>query len=58
MLMEKEIGRLLAAIWSLEKRWRRCVSRELAEETGVVPLSQKQGPWTNDIMETKHYVTL
>jgi 8-oxo-dGTP diphosphatase len=35
-----------------------CVRRELAEETGVVPLSQKQGPWTNDIMETKHYVTL
>lgn len=35
-----------------------CVRRELAEETGVVPLSQKQGPWTNDIMGNKHYVTL
>lgn len=35
-----------------------CVRRELAEETSLVPLSQKQGPWTNDIMETKHYVTL
>ena len=35
-----------------------CVQRELAEETGLVPLSQTHGPWTNDIMETKHYVTL
>jgi len=35
-----------------------CVRRELAEETGVAPLSLKQGPWTNDIMENKHYVTL
>jgi len=35
-----------------------CVIRELAEETGVTPLSQKQGPWTNDLMEARHYVTL
>lgn len=35
-----------------------CVRRELAEETGVIPLTQKQGPWTNDIMENKHYITL
>jgi 8-oxo-dGTP diphosphatase len=35
-----------------------CVRRELAEETGIIPLSQKQGPWTNDIMENKHYITL
>jgi 8-oxo-dGTP diphosphatase len=35
-----------------------CVRRELLEETGITPLSFRQGPWTNDIMETKHYVTL
>jgi 8-oxo-dGTP diphosphatase len=35
-----------------------CVRRELAEETGLVPLSQKQWSWTNDIMEARHYVTL
>jgi 8-oxo-dGTP diphosphatase len=35
-----------------------CARRELAEETGVVPLSQKKGPWTNDLMEERHYVTL
>lgn len=35
-----------------------CVQRELLEETGLVPLSQKRGPWTNDIMGDKHYVTL
>jgi len=35
-----------------------CVRRELLEETGITPLSIEQGPWTNDIMETKHYITL
>jgi 8-oxo-dGTP diphosphatase len=35
-----------------------CAARELAEETGMIPLSQKRGPWTNDIMEDKHYITL
>lgn len=35
-----------------------CVERELLEETGIIPLSQKKGPWTNDIMGDKHYVTL
>lgn len=35
-----------------------CVERELLEETGMIPLSQKKGPWTNDIMGDKHYVTL
>jgi 8-oxo-dGTP diphosphatase len=34
-----------------------CVKRELMEETGLVPLSQKQGPWTNDLFGPKHYIT-
>lgn len=36
-----------------------CTVRELAEETGLKPLSIQEGPWTNDIMEdSKHYVTI
>lgn len=35
-----------------------CVQRELAEETGLTALSIKQGPWTNDLMGIKHYITL
>jgi 8-oxo-dGTP diphosphatase len=35
-----------------------CAERELLEETAIIPLSQKRGPWTNDIMGDKHYVTL
>lgn len=35
-----------------------CVERELREETGLIPLSQKRVTWTNDIMGDKHYITL
>lgn len=36
-----------------------CVQRELSEETGLQALTIKQGPWTNDIIESdKHYATL
>lgn len=35
-----------------------CAVRELAEETGLKALSLKRGPWVNDIIEGKHYVTL
>jgi 8-oxo-dGTP diphosphatase len=32
--------------------------RELSEETGLKGLAVQLGPWTNDIIEEKHYVTL
>jgi 8-oxo-dGTP diphosphatase len=36
-----------------------CTIRELAEETGLTPLSLNSGPWTEDIIdEQKHYITL
>lgn len=35
-----------------------CAKRELFEETGLEALSIRPGPWVNDIIEEKHYVTL
>lgn len=36
-----------------------CAIRELAEETGLKPLSLQLGPWTQDIIdEQKHYISL
>jgi 8-oxo-dGTP diphosphatase len=37
-----------------------CAKRELLEETGLMPLSLRLGPWVENIMEEgrKHYVTL
>lgn len=35
-----------------------CARRELAEETGLKALSIELGPWTSDIIEDKHYITL
>jgi 8-oxo-dGTP diphosphatase len=36
-----------------------CAKRELMEETGLIALSMRPGPWVNDIIEKdKHYVTL
>ena len=35
-----------------------CALRELSEETGLKGLSLQFGPWTNDVIDEKHYVTL
>ncbi len=35
-----------------------CAFRELMEETGLEALSCLPGPWVNNVMEEKHYVTL
>lgn len=35
-----------------------CAARELTEETGLTPLSLQLGPWTSDVMEDKHYISL
>lgn len=37
-----------------------CAKRELLEETGLVSLSLRQGPWVENMMENgqKHYVTI
>lgn len=36
-----------------------CTRREIAEETGLIAISLKLGPWTEDIIDNdKHYVTL
>lgn len=35
-----------------------CAKRELLEETGMGALSVQVGPWTENIMENKHYITL
>ena len=35
-----------------------CALRELTEETGLKGISLQLGPWTNDIIDEKHYVTL
>lgn len=35
-----------------------CAKRELIEETGLVPLSLKMGPWTEDVIDNeKHYIS-
>lgn len=35
-----------------------CAIRETLEETGLVIEHFQRGPWTNDIIDEKHYVTL
>jgi len=35
-----------------------CAKRELNEETGLIAQSMRLGPWVNNIIEGKHYVTL
>lgn len=36
-----------------------CAKRELSEETGLIALSVRLGPWVNNVIEnTKHYVTI
>jgi 8-oxo-dGTP diphosphatase len=35
-----------------------CAARELKEETGLLARSCRRGPWTNDRIDGKHYVTL
>lgn len=35
-----------------------CASRELTEETGLKALHLLSGPWVNDIIDDKHYITL
>jgi len=35
-----------------------CAKRELIEETGMIPLSMQLGPWTQNIMDEKHYISL
>ena len=36
-----------------------CAKRELREETGLIALSVRLGPWVNNVIEnSKHYVTL
>lgn len=36
-----------------------CARRELAEETGLIAVSIKPGPWTSDVIDkSKHYVTI
>lgn len=35
-----------------------CALRELSEETGLKGHSLQFGPWTNDIIDESHYVTL
>lgn len=37
-----------------------CATRELAEETGLMPLSFRLGPWVENVMENgeKHYITI
>lgn len=35
-----------------------CAQRELLEETGLKARSLQLGPWTNDMMNGKHYITL
>src|SRR5579862_774510 len=35
-----------------------CALRELNEETGLKGTSLQLGPWTNDVIDEKHYVTL
>lgn len=35
-----------------------CAKRELEEETGLLALSLKPGPWTENVMDSdKHYIT-
>jgi 8-oxo-dGTP diphosphatase len=34
-----------------------CAKRELAEETGLEAHSLKLGPWIDNIMEGKHYIS-
>ena len=35
-----------------------CAARELAEETGLIALSMREGPWVSDIIDGKHYISL
>lgn len=36
-----------------------CAARELAEETGLKPLSLQFGPWTQDVIDgNKHFISL
>lgn len=37
-----------------------CAKRELLEETGLMPLFMRMGPWVENVMEQgkKHYITL
>jgi 8-oxo-dGTP diphosphatase len=35
-----------------------CAKRELLEETGLKALSVKLGSWTNDVIDSKHYITI
>lgn len=35
-----------------------CAIRELAEETGLKPASMKLGPWTENMIQGKHYITI
>lgn len=35
-----------------------CAIRELNEETGLIPLSIQLGPWTQDVIDEKHYISL
>lgn len=35
-----------------------CSIRELNEETGLIALSTKVGPWTQNIIDEKHYISL
>lgn len=37
-----------------------CAKRELLEETGLISLAHRQGPWVENVMEEgqKHYITI
>ena len=35
-----------------------CAKRELLEETGLDALSLREGPWTNELEEGEHYVSI
>lgn len=65
VLLGKRKGSHGAGDWSFsgghlefEEGVEECAFRELLEETGLKALSLQLGPWTNDIISGKHYITL
>jgi 8-oxo-dGTP diphosphatase len=65
VLLGKRKGSHGSGAWSFpgghlefKEKVEECAVRELKEETGLIASYLKLGPWTNDFIEDKHYVTL